>query len=153
MQGPEIVVIYTQRISGATPPTLLIDDVPHPWETQYGTNTWFARLALKTGLHRVQAEESEAEFFVETLDSSLRSSELWTWHRPHPGTDNTDLCYGCHEMHNVPTAPFAAGHNKAIGLWKGIASCFECHNAEAHAIRHAALQPITNQCLRCHTMH
>jgi hypothetical protein len=154
MRGPEIVVIYTRRLpdESAVSPELLIDGTRHPWEEQYGGNTWFARLQLPAGLYHLQVEESEAEFFVETLDSSLRSLDSWVRHRPHPDADKVDRCSDCHEMVAQPTAPFSS-RNKAIGAWKGVASCFDCHDAEKHNIIHAIVQPMADQCLRCHVMH
>ena len=155
MMGPEIVVIYTRRSPdpAAIPPDLVVDDARQPWEAQYGDNTWFARLQMLEGVHRVQVEESEAEFFVETLTSPVRSTEQWTWHRPHPDTNKPDRCYDCHERGAQPTDPLAVGR-QTIGAWKGIVSCFDCHEVEQHDIRHAVLQSMpTDQCLRCHAMH
>jgi len=153
--GPEIVVIYTRRtpVPAAIPPELMIDDTQRPWEEQYGDNTWFTRCQLQAGLHRVQVEDAEAELFVETLDSPMRSLEQWPWHMPHPDTDKTDRCHDCHERID----PSATGINKAnhaIGAWKGIASCFGCHEVERHNILHAVIFPTpTDKCLRCHAMH
>jgi hypothetical protein len=57
-------------------------------------------------------------------------------------------------MIEQPTDPAASGRNKAIGAWKGIASCFDCHEAAKHEMRHTVIQPIaTDKCLRCHAMH
>jgi hypothetical protein len=98
-------------------------------------------------------EESEAEFFVETLDALLLSPELWMRRRPHPDTDKMDSCYHCHEMIDSPFTPLTTGHSRAIGTWKGIASCFSCHNIDEHEIRHALIAPASNQCLQCHTIH
>ena len=156
MLGTEVVVIYTRRApnQSAMPPNLVVDDGRHPWEAQYGDNTWFARLPLLPGPHRVQVEESEADFFIETLTSTERSIEQWTWHRPHPDTNKIDKCHDCHVIVGQPSDPLAMGRRPAIGAWKGIASCFECHEAMQHNIRHAVIQPMpTDQCLRCHAMH
>jgi len=159
MMGPEVVVIYTRRTldQGTKQPDLVVDDVHHPWEAQYGDNTWFVRLQLPAGLHRVQVEESEAEFFVEILTSTERSMEQWGWHRPHPDTNKLDQCNDCHEMDYQPTNLSAMpliGRRQAIGAWKGIVSCFECHESEEHDVRHRVIQPMsTDQCLRCHAMH
>ena len=156
MMGPEIVVIYTRRSPdpAAMPPDLVVDDTRQPWEAQYGDNTWFARLQMLEGPHRVQVEESEAELFVETLISPVRSTEQWAWHRPHPDTNKIEQCYDCHERVDPLTDPSAIGRRHTIGAWKGIASCFECHEIERHDTRHAVVQPIpTYLCLRCHTIH
>jgi hypothetical protein len=155
MKGSEIFVLYTRRLpdDSSSPPELLIDDSQHPWNEQFGDNTWLARLQLQAGLHLVQVEESKAEFFVETEDSPLRSLEKWAWNRPHPDTDKTNRCFDCHERGDQQTNPFATDRNQAIGAWKGIANCFVCHDAEEHEIRHAPLQSQTIQCLRCHMMH
>jgi hypothetical protein len=144
MQGPDIVVIYTQRDPDdpAPLPKLLIDNAPLLWEEQFGNNTWFARLHLQAGLHRVRVEESESEFFVETWDSPMQSPEEWAWNRPHPNTDKTNRCTDCHER-----------SHQAIGAWKGIGSCFGCHDEEEHAARHADIPSSSNRCLRCHTIH
>ena len=152
--GSGIVVIYTRRLpdSLAMPPELMIDNVRFPWEKQYGKNTWFSRLSLPVGLHHVQVEGAEAEFFIETADSSLRSPEPWLWNHPHPGTDQMDQCCVCHVMVDMPIDPLAQGHDKAIGTWKGIESCFDCHDVNEFEYRHAAVQP-ANQCLRCHAVH
>ena len=155
MIGPEIVVIYTRRLPNgpAILPALLLDGSPHPWEEQFGDNTWFARLQLQEGQHRIQVEESEADFFVVTLDSPLRSPEQWAWNRPHPDTDKTDRCYDCHKRSDLPTGPLLTDHNNAIGIWKGISSCFACHEEDEHKALHAFIQPTTKRCLRCHTIH
>jgi hypothetical protein len=158
MKGPEIVVIYTQHLPEelttprTMPPELLLDGSPHPWEEQYGNNTWFARLQLQAGQHHVQVEESEADFFVETVDSPLRLPEQWAWNRPHPDTDKTDRCFDCHEKGDHPIDPLTMGRN-AIGTWQGIDSCFACHEEEEHQTLHAIVQPASKQCLRCHTIH
>lgn len=155
MRGPDIVVIYTQRLpdSPAVSPQLLIDDAPHPWETQFGNNTWFTRCKLAAGEHRVQVKGSEAVFFVETLDSSLRSQELWDWNRPHPDTENIEHCHDCHNAPNTPTGSLTKERNITIGTWKGEASCFACHEKEEHEKRHVFFQSTLYQCHRCHTIH
>ena len=156
MRGPEVVVIYTHRLpehSPAIPPDLLVNDTPHPWEVQFGSNTWFARLQLQPGLHRVQVEEAEAEFRVATEDFHTWSPGEWSWNRPHPDTDKIDRCYDCHAVSVQPTDFPAKGRTFALGAWKGAESCFVCHESEKHAFRHAALQSTTNQCFRCHSMH
>ena len=147
MFGPDIVVIYKRRLpnSSAEPPHLLMDTVKHPWEKQFGNDIWFARLKLSAGLHRAQVEEAEADFFVATSDSSLRCTEPWAWNNPHPGTDDTALCYACH-------VPLVQGRNETVGVWRGIVSCYECHDEGEQNIRHAAVQP-ADQCLRCHGIH
>ena len=154
MWGTDIVVIYTRRLpdSSTMPPDLMIDDVRYPWEKQYGNNTWFARLSLPVGLRHVRVEEAEAEFFIETADSSVRSQEPWLWNHPHPGTKEMDQCHVCHVILDVPTDPLALGRAQGIGVWKGITSCFDCHDIEEYEYRHAAVQP-AKQCLRCHTVH
>lgn len=156
MMGSEIAVIYTRRLPNqpTMPPNLVIDDTPHSWEVQYGDNTWFARLPFHEGLHRVQVEEAEAEFFVETLGSPIRSQEQWVWNVPHPDTNKIDQCHDCHEMFEQPVDPLAAGRRRAIGAWKGVASCFACHPVEQHNVLHSVIRPMpTDQCLRCHAMH
>ena len=152
MLGPEIRVIYTRRlpVHSTMPPDLIIDTAPHPWETQFGDNTWLARLQLPAGVHRVRVEESEAEFFVETLDSTEQLPEEWTWNKPHNGTDKIDQCRDCHAVSDPPRN--SEGNGKTIGIWKGAASCFTCHDEVDHEFRHAIIQPAT-QCLRCHTIH
>ena len=155
-QGPEVVVIYTRRLPEdhhEMPPNLLIDDAPHPWDVQFGDNTWFARLQLQSGLHRVQVEETEAEFIVATADSLLQSPGEWTWNRPHPDTDKIDRCFDCHEISVQPTDLLTKNRTFTLGVWKGAESCFACHDREEHALRHAALKLTTNQCFRCHSMH
>ena len=155
VKGPEVVVIYTQRLPDglAIPPELLLDGSPHPWEVQYGNNTWFARLQLQAGQHHVQVEEAEADFFVETPDSPLRSLELWIWNHPHPDTDKIDRCSDCHERGDQPVNPLVTNCNQGIGTWKGIASCFACHDEDEHKALHAIIHPAVKYCLRCHTVH
>ena len=155
MRGPEIAVIYTRHSSAnsAIPPDLLIDGEPHPWEVQYGNTTWFARLQLEPGEHCVQVEEAEAEFVVDNPDAPSELPEFFVWNHPHPDINNIDRCHDCHEVLPTPVSPFAAGRSTAIGAWKGSASCFVCHDAKEHEIRHAILHRATNQCLRCHTIH
>ena len=157
IRGPEVVVIYTERLpedSPAMPPDLLVDGTPHPWEVQFGNNTWFARLQLQTGLHRVQVEGTEAEFFVTTADSHLQSPEDWAWNRPHSDTNQIDRCDICHKVSVQPTDLLTGRRTFVLGGWQGAeTSCFVCHEREDHASRHAALKTITNQCFRCHSIH
>jgi len=158
MFGPEIVVIYTQRVPsrGEKIPDLLIDGLLHPWEVQFGDNTWFARLFLPAGLHRIVVEESEADFFVENLDSPLRSREMWSWNYPHPDTDKINRCNDCHEMTDQPTAASVTERNEAVGVWKGTASCFVCHDEGDHKLRHSSFwsnRSTATQCFRCHAIH
>ena len=152
MRGPEVAVIYTRRLPNrsAAPPVLLLGGIPHPWEKQFGDSTWFARLLLSAGQHHLQVEESEAEFFVETLDSPLQAPEEWVRHNPHPDTDKTDRCSDCHEM---GVDPLMQSRNQAIGAWQGFASCFACHDSREHEIRHAIIPLTTDRCLRCHAVH
>lgn len=156
MRGPEVVVIYTHRVPEdcpAIPPDLLVDNRSHPWNVQFGDNTWFARLQLPEGLHHVQVEKAEAEFCVKTTDSPLQLPGEWAWNRPHPDTDKIDRCYDCHELRVQPFEHFTRNRITAIGAWKGSESCFDCHDREEHTLRHAALQATTNQCFRCHSQH
>lgn len=156
MLGPEVAVIYTQRLpenSHEMPPVLLIDDNPHPWEIQFGNNTWFARLQLQPGLHYVQVEGTEAEFTVATADSLSQLSGEWTWNRPHPDTDKADRCYDCHEINVQQTDRLTMNRTFALGAWKGAKSCFACHEREEHTVRHATLISTSNQCFRCHSIH
>ena len=154
MRCSDIVVIYTRRFPDAStmPPDLIIDTIRYPWEWQYGNNTWFARFSLPVGLHHVQVEEAEAEFFVEASDAPFLSPESWTWNFSHPGTDQMERCHDCHVLIDVPSGPLTLGQGKAIGIWKGIASCFDCHDVVEHEYRHVAVQP-ADKCLRCHAMH
>ena len=156
MLGPEVVVIYTHRVQEdwhAMPPDLLVDGTAHPWEIQFSDKTWFTRLQLQAGLHHVQVGKTEAEFFVETVDSSLRSPEEWAWNRPHPDTNKIDRCYDCHEISVQSMDPLATSHDLTLGVWKGAESCFACHEREEHALRHAALKSTANRCFWCHSMH
>jgi len=156
-RSPEGVVIYTVRSTDSlvVPPDLVVDNVHHPWEMQYGDNTWFARIMLEPGEHRVQVAESEVDFFVVPPGSTLWSPEQWAWNFPHPGTNKVDRCDDCHEMYGTPTKFPAANHGHTIGPWKGILSCFAsaCHSEEDHESIHRIIQPKTNWCLRCHVMH
>ena len=156
MQGPEVVVIYTHRVLEDCPemsPDLLIDGTPHPWEVQFSDNIWFARLQLQEGLHRVQVEEAEADFFVKTTDSPLQSPGEWAWNHPHPDTNKIDRCYDCHKTNVQPTDLLTMSRTIALGAWQGAESCFVCHERDEHALRHAVLQSTTNQCFRCHSVH
>jgi hypothetical protein len=152
--GPEVVVIYTQcSPNGLTRiPDMWLNDVQLPWDMQYGDNTWFARLELKAGQYHLRVAESEADFFVETLDSAIRSPEPWAWYRPHPGTDQIDTCDNCHKMTTRP-ADILAGRGGTIGAWQGRRSCFACHKEEYHEGIHYQVRPTPYQCTGCHVMH
>ena len=155
-RGPEVVVIYTHRMAEdcpAVPPNLLIDDNPYPWEIQFGNNTWFTRLQLQEGLHRIQVEKAEAEFVVKITDPPLKLPDEWAWNRPHPDTDKIDRCYDCHEFRVQLSDQSTMQRTTAIGAWKGPESCFECHDQEEHTLRHVALLSTTTQCFRCHSQH
>ena len=157
MRGPEVVVIYTVRETQTDTPDLLINGIRHPWEVQYGDNTWFARLWLSAGLHHLRAGEAEAEFFVIAPDSTQYSPDLWLWSRPHLETNETDRCVQCHEMREKLLPLPMRGQDVAIGAWKGMSSCFACHDEEKHAIVHrSVLSPIIDRnlrCVRCHAIH
>jgi len=156
MRGPEVVVIYTVREMPTGMPDLRINDAQHPWEMQYGDNTWFTRLQLPAGLHHLQAGEAEAEFFVVAPDSTRFSPELWLWNRPHPDTHRVDRCADCHEMPERPASLLAVGRDRAIGSWRGASSCFSCHDVEQHKSVHRMILPMTDrslQCVRCHAIH
>jgi hypothetical protein len=157
MKGPEVVVIYKQRSpdSPTESPNLLIDEVPQPWERQFGSDTWFARLILEAGLHRLQAADSDVDFFVETHDSTMQSPESWDKKHPHPDTNKTDRCFDCHKMADQPTDLLRAGQSRTIGAWKGAESCFACHGEEDHNALHflKKIHLTTRQCTRCHSIH
>ena len=155
MSGPKVAAIYTHRSPDlpAVPPSLLLNGKPHSWEIQYGNNTWFAQLELEAGNHHLQVDEAEADFFVSMPHSLLQSLEPWAGIRPHPETKKTDRCNGCHEVFEEPTHPLIARSGRAIGAWKGIGSCFSCHEEEDHETRHIVVLPVSDQCLRCHTIH
>ena len=160
MLGPEVVVIYTVRTMPTALPDLRVNDIQHPWDMQYGNNTWFARLQLPEGLHRLRAGEAEAEFFVASPDSTHYLSEhlpeLWRWHYPHPNTNKVDLCTDCHKMSDQLIDPFMIPRNRTIGAWAGASSCFACHEEEEHEIVHRFVLPTTArnpQCVRCHSIH
>jgi len=160
MSGPEVVVIYTVRTTPTTFPDLRVNGIQHPWDIQYGDNTWFARLQLPEGLHHLRAGEAEAKFFV-TLPDSLHYlqehlPELWQWHHPHPDTNKVSRCSDCHEMSDQPTDLFTTPHRKTFGIWKGASSCFTCHEEAEHELIHRFILPTTDQCprcVRCHSIH
>ena len=152
LSGPDVVVIYTVRTKSAVVPNLRINDTPHSWETQYGDNTWFARLQLPAGKHHLQVEEAEAEFFVAVPDSTLSSPDTWRRYQPHIETNEVDRCAKCHEM-----SERSGFLTPGIGAWMGASSCFACHDEEQHATDHLryALRVTTRnlRCIRCHTVH
>ena len=148
VQGPEVVVIYTVRKLPAVTPDLRVNDVRHSWETQFGENTWFARLSLPEGLHYLQAGETEVEFFVTTSDATTRLPIWLVRHTPHPDTNQIDRCIDCHDM--------PPGQNGALGVWRGASSCFACHDEKEHAIAHRFVPTTADRTLRCvrgHTIH
>ena len=162
MRNPKVVIIYTVRLPGcpASPPNLIIDGIQHPWEMQYGNNTWFARHTFEPGEHRVQAAESEAVFLIDPLlgtgiGSARWSPEQWAHISLHPGTNEVDQCGSCHEMRGQPASFSSENRGMTIGQWKGITSCFAsgCHKEEDHESIHRVVQPATNMCLRCHSLH
>jgi len=156
LQGPEVVVIYTVRTVPPPSPALRINDVPYPWEIQYGNNTWFARLQLQAGRHYLQAGEADAEFFVEMPDSTQHLSELWLRHQPHRDTDKVGRCIVCHEMPGGSNNFLLLWQAGTIGAWKGTSSCFACHDEEKYTSDHRFILPRTDRdlrCVRCHTIH
>ena len=154
--GPEVVVIYTERTMSAVLPNLHVNGIQHPWEMQFGDNTWFARLQLLPGMYRVQAGEAEAEFFVVEPDSPFNLPDSWMWHRPHLETNEASRCVQCHEMLEGSTHLLTLGRNGTIGAWKGETSCLACHDEKEHVVTHRFVLPNANQnlrCVRCHTIH
>jgi hypothetical protein len=151
--GPEVVVIYRYRSQDcpATPPDLAVDGIQYTWEMQYGEDTWFARLKLESGFHRLKAAESVADFFLATPDNLLLPlPEDWKWYHLHPAVDKTDRCSDCHEMTGFPGNPALS---RTIGAWKGATSCFDCHDQSIHEYTHREYQPVNQRCVRCHLMH
>ena len=162
LRGPEVVAIYTVRTMPSVrtmppaTPNLLINGIPHPWEMQYGDNTWFARLRLPAGMHQLRAGEAEAEFFVVAPGSSQFAQEPWLLNRPHVDTNEVDRCFQCHDMPEDSLFMPMPGRDAAIGDWRGVRSCFVCHDEDAHAIAHRSVLPLADrhlQCVRCHTIH
>ena len=157
IRNSEVIVIYTVRSADdpSKPPPLMINGVlhPDPWEMQYGKNTWFTRIALEPGEHCIRVAEEEAEFSLEPLGSERWTFEQWSWSYPHPDTDKPDRCSDCHVMFGSPAGLLTERKDLSIGKWKGAQSCFACHNEEDHKSVHSTLQPTSNRCLRCHTMH
>jgi len=156
VRGPEVIVIYTVRTTPAPTPDLWINGIQHPWEMQYGDNTWFARLWLPAGMHQLRAGEAEAEFFVVAPGSSQFSPDYWQWSRAHLETNEVDRCVRCHEMSEDPHYMPMPGRDVAIGAWRGVASCFVCHDEEEHAVAHRSVMSLTDRnlrCVRCHTIH
>ncbi|MCL2711549.1 MAG: hypothetical protein FWE95_11785 [Planctomycetaceae bacterium] len=156
IRGPEVVVIYTERIKGTATPDLRINGIQHSWEKQYGNNTWFARLWLPTGLHQLRAGEAEADFFVVAPGSTQFSPEPWLVIRPHLETNETDRCVQCHEMSEAPFFTPSPSRDVAIGAWRGATGCFVCHDEDEHAIAHRSVAPLIDRslrCVRCHAIH
>ena len=155
MQGPDVVVLYTVRSPERPimPPYLLIDNTLYPWEVQYGENTWFSRIHLPDGRHRLCIAETEIEFYTTQKNITLIGQDLLGWHRPHPDANKPDRCADCHEGSSQLINPLITGRGNAIGPWKGPASCFSCHEEEKHDAVHASLLPFSNQCVRCHPIH
>jgi len=158
-RGADVVVLYTIRspelLSSQVPPDFTINNVRYPWDVQYGSNTWFARVHLPDGRHHLCVADTEIEFYTtqEEEDKTLINEALYRRHRFHPDTDKPNRCSDCHEMSRQFFEPSVTGRGSSIGAWKGIASCFDCHEEEKHDSIHAALLPISNQCLRCHSTH
>ena len=158
IRGSGVVVIYTERTVPATLPSLWIDGIRHPWDMQYGDNTWFARIQLPAGKHCVQTGQAEAEFFVVMPDSTLHSPEPWKQSHSHLDTDKVDRCIDCHEMPPKPGDLLTAERSKAIGVWKGASGCLasECHGVEKHESDHRFILSPTERsprCIRCHQIH
>ena len=157
IKNSEVIVIYTVRSPDglSEPPPLMVDGVlhPEPWEMQYGRNTWFTRLALEPGEHSVRVAEEEAEFSLEPLGAERWTFEEWMRSYPHPDTDKPYRCGDCHVMFGRPAGLLTERKDMSIGKWKGAESCFACHNEEDHQSIHRMLQPTSNRCLRCHTIH
>jgi len=150
IQGPEVVVIYTERTMPTVLPELRVNGTQYPWEVQFGNHTWFARLHLPEGMQHVRVGEAEADIFVVMPNSAQRSPEIWSWNIPHQGTNDVARCGDCHEVSPMPN------QERTIGIWKGALSCFACHDEEQHAIVHRVVLSITDRsprCVRCHAIH
>ena len=154
--GPEVVVIYTVRAAPAASPDLLIKGVHHPWEMQFGDNTWFVRLQLPEGIYHIKAGEAEADFSVVAPDSISPLDDYWVLHHPHLETNDIARCSLCHEMSEESVYIPLPNRDRAIGSWKGISSCFACHDEQEHTAAHRFILPRTDRslrCVRCHTIH
>lgn len=143
---------------GRQPPIplrLYVDEFLVPWDIQFGSNTWIARLRLSPGRHRLRTSVFEAE--IDVTDDYETGNKVgpndWPKFRMHPDIDNLNRCGDCHYWIERSDDVIRRGHGITIGPWKGPSSCLSCHPApdfeDSHRHRFAPLE----DCRLCHAPH
>lgn len=136
---------------------LLVDESPEAWDMQFGSNTWTASLELPPGVHNLRCSGFEVNVFVEASgEAGTPSSQD---HRPlfhaHPDIDDTQRCFDCHHKIEGPDDLVRRGRNWTLGVWKGSATCFDCHDHQVDDFEKShghLLEPIED-CHLCHAVH
>jgi hypothetical protein len=160
--GPEVVVLCKWR-----PPAgsrrglpllhfdLWVDDLLVPWGVQYGSDTWFVRLKLGAGKHRLRTVAFETEIFVEPSDipAEMKGPADWMLLTPHPDINSVNRCGDCHEIIAKTDDLLIRGHARTVGIWKGQDSCFGCHQIPDFEQQHRDVTQPMNDCRDCHTLH
>lgn len=145
---------------------LMIDELYVPWEIRYGDNTWFARIDLEPGRHKLRTVVQEIEIFVEPEDSRhakpIKNTILgaddyetkrWNYFISHEGLGDPTRCMDCHDWEETPGSFPRPGREHTIGKWRGWKSCMVCHSIGDFEKQHSHSLKTFEDCSRCHAVH
>lgn len=137
------------------PLRLYVDEFLVPWDVQFGSNTWIARLDLSSGPHQLRTSVFDADVFVDDSSASSREDALKDWpeFRSHPEIDDITRCDNCHYRIERPDDVVRRGYDRTIGPWKGSASCLTCHPAAEFERTHRHRFAPQEDCRLCHEPH
>lgn len=134
--------------------TLWIDEAMHPWDMQFGSNTWLATVKLTSGEHRLRTPMFETTFYLQGADAGLEGfPEGWKPFSAHDNIADPKQCDTCHYRIDRPEDMVRTGHELTIGAWKGYESCMTCHKAEDFQRKHLHKLMVYDDCRLCHTVH
>ncbi|MGL4595548.1 MAG: cytochrome c3 family protein [Thermoguttaceae bacterium] len=171
IQGNEVTVLCTWNNRSRNPNTknplgrifLHVDDELVSWSSQFGHNTWIARLNLSPGMHKIRTEIGEMTVYIDPLmpeSTTLKSSKDSTLTGAasslfvaHPDISDPNRCQECHEMIDCRDVLERSTQKMEIGAWKGSESCFKCHSIPAFEKKHEHKVVVYDDCTRCHAIH
>ncbi|MDR3182275.1 MAG: cytochrome c3 family protein [Planctomycetaceae bacterium] len=138
---------------------LWVDDYLVPWDMQFGSDTWFVKLPLAPGEHRIRTLAFDSDFYVEEVppakETTAASGDTVSAFSMsvHPGTDKAEKCGDCHRIEAGPQDIQTKHRSLTVGKWKGAESCYECHKRDAAAEKHKSQTKPLERCTDCHPAH
>ena len=130
-------------------PPLFADELMIPWTMQFGSGTWFARIAAESGEHRLQILDQDITVYVHDQGTSPRGKLVL-----HEGTDDPTRCGECHTVIESKNVIVHKSRSLAIGPLLPSEACFVCHDTEAVQRQHSKLVEMPgDNCAACHQLH